>query len=83
LSEEKARYLSATVTGIELGTVCKKKKKKKGEAIPVKGRGGPMGCETSRLPHFPDNRITDGGEVAILTRWPPFTPKRIYGTHFC
>jgi hypothetical protein len=21
------------------------------------------GCETSRLPHFPDNRLTDGGEV--------------------
>jgi hypothetical protein len=25
---------------------------KKGEAIPVTGREGPLGCETSRLPHF-------------------------------
>jgi hypothetical protein len=25
---------------------------KKGEAFPVTGRGGPYGCETSRLPHF-------------------------------
>jgi hypothetical protein len=24
----------------------------KGKAIPVKCRGGPQGCETSRLPHF-------------------------------
>jgi hypothetical protein len=27
-------------------------KKKKGKAIPVTGRGGPWGCEKSRLPHF-------------------------------
>jgi hypothetical protein len=25
---------------------------KKGKAIPVTGREGPYGCETSRLPHF-------------------------------
>jgi hypothetical protein len=25
---------------------------KKGEAVPVTGREGPQGCETSRLPHF-------------------------------
>jgi hypothetical protein len=28
----------------------------KGKAIPVTGRGGPYGCETSRLPHFLDSR---------------------------
>jgi hypothetical protein len=39
---------------------------KKGKAIPVRG------CETSRFPHFLDNRLTDGGEVS-LTRRPPFT----------
>jgi hypothetical protein len=33
----------------------------KGKAIPVTGRGGPRGCETSKLPHFLDNRLTDGG----------------------
>jgi hypothetical protein len=31
------------------------------EAIPVLGCESPYGCETSRLPHFLDNRITDGG----------------------
>jgi hypothetical protein len=37
--------------------------KYKGNAIPVTGRGGPYGCETSRLPHFQNNRLTDGGEL--------------------
>jgi hypothetical protein len=30
---------------------------------------------TSRLQHFLDNRITDGGEVVSLTRCSPFTPQ--------
>jgi hypothetical protein len=30
---------------------------KKGKVIPVTGRGGPQGCETSRLPQFLDNRL--------------------------
>jgi hypothetical protein len=47
----------------------------KGKAIPVTGREGPYGCETSRLPHFLDTRLTDGGEVVSLTSWPPFTPQ--------
>jgi hypothetical protein len=47
---------------------------KKGKAIPVTGRGGPQGRETSRLPHFLDNRLTDGGEVASLTRRHPLPP---------
>jgi hypothetical protein len=51
-------------------------KKKIGKAIPVKGREGPWGCETSRLPHFLDNRLRDGGEVFSSRRRPPFT-------HFC
>jgi hypothetical protein len=38
--------------------------KKKGKAIPVTGHGGPWGCETSRLPHFLENRLTDGGAVS-------------------
>jgi hypothetical protein len=46
---------------------------KKGKAIRVTGREGPYGCEPSRLPHFPDNRLTDGGEVVSLTRRKPFT----------
>jgi hypothetical protein len=40
----------------------------KSKAIPVTGRGGPQGSETSRLPHFLDNRLTDGGEVVSLMR---------------
>jgi hypothetical protein len=39
---------------------------KKIAAIPVTSRGGPWGCQTSKLPHFLDNRHTDGGEVASL-----------------
>jgi hypothetical protein len=54
-----------------------------GKAIPVTGRGGPYGCETSRLPKFLDNRLTDGGEVASLMRRPTFTPRNIPGSHFC
>jgi hypothetical protein len=45
---------------------------KKGKAIPVTGREGPLGCERSRLPHLLDNRVTDGGMVVSLTRRPPF-----------
>jgi hypothetical protein len=49
----------------------------------VRGREGSLGCEPSRIPHFLDNRLTDGGEVVILTRRPRFTPGRSSGTHFC
>jgi hypothetical protein len=57
------------------GKICK--------AISVTSREGPEGCETSRLPHFLDSLLTDGGEVVSLTRWPPFTPRKIPGIHFC
>jgi hypothetical protein len=36
----------------------------------------------SRLPHFLDAQVTDGGEVVSLTRQLPFTPRKIPGTHF-
>jgi hypothetical protein len=52
----------------------------KGKAIPVTGREDPYGCETSRLPHFLDNRLTGGGEVVSPTRRQPFTPRKIPGT---
>jgi hypothetical protein len=51
------------------------KGKVKGKAIPVTGREDPEGCETSRFPHFLDNRLTDGGEVISPTRRPPFSPQ--------
>jgi hypothetical protein len=41
-----------------------------GKVIPVTDRGGPYVCKTSRLPHFLDNRLTDGGDVLSLTRRP-------------
>jgi hypothetical protein len=48
----------------------------------VTGCGGPSGCESLRLPHFLDNWLTDGSKVVSLTRWLPFTPRKIPGTHF-
>jgi hypothetical protein len=36
----------------------------------------------SRLPHFPNNQLTDGGDAVISTRRLPFTPRKILGTHF-
>jgi hypothetical protein len=48
---------------------------KKGKDILVTGRGGPWGCERSRLPHYLDKRLTDGGKVVSPTRRPPFTPR--------
>jgi hypothetical protein len=35
-----------------------------------------MGCEMSKIPHFLDSRITDGGEVVSLTRRPRFIPNK-------
>jgi hypothetical protein len=56
----------------------------KGKAIPVTDHGGPLGCETSRLPpHFLDDQFTDGSERVSLMQPPPFTPRKIPGTHFC
>jgi hypothetical protein len=58
------------------------KVKTAGKDIAVTGRGGPQGCETSRLPHFLDNRLTDDTEVVSLTRRPHFTPRNTPRTHF-
>jgi hypothetical protein len=44
--------------------------------IPARFRGDPYICETSRLPHFIDKRLTDGGEVASLMRRLPLPPGR-------
>jgi hypothetical protein len=57
--------------------------KVKGKAIPVTGREGPEGFETSRLPQSIDNRLTDGDESVSPTRRPPFTPRKIPDTHLC
>jgi hypothetical protein len=54
----------------------------KGKAIPVAGRGGPWVCETSRLTHSLENRLTDGGEVISLKRRSQFSPRKIPGAYF-
>jgi hypothetical protein len=46
-----------------------------GKAFPVTGRGGPYGCETSRLSHYLENRLTVGVEVVSLTPRPLFSPQ--------
>jgi hypothetical protein len=51
-----------------------KKERKKVKVIPVTGCGDPQGCETSRLPHFLDSLLTDGGEVVSLTCQLFFSP---------
>jgi hypothetical protein len=55
---------------------------KKHKSIPVTGRGGLQGYETSKLPHFTGSRLTDSGEIVSLMRRPPFTPCKIPGAHF-
>jgi hypothetical protein len=49
----------------------------------VTGRESPKGWEPSRLPHFLDTWLTDGGVVSIirLLRFtPPPPPRKIPGT---
>jgi hypothetical protein len=46
------------------------------KSIPVTERGGPQVCETSKLPHYLYNRLTDGGEVVTLMRRSLFIPGR-------
>jgi hypothetical protein len=50
----------------------------KGTDIPVTGRGGPWGCERSRLPHYLDKQLTDGGKLVSPTRRPSFTPRFLF-----
>jgi hypothetical protein len=57
--------------------------KVKDKAIPVARRGFPYSCETPRLPHLLDDRLTNDGEVVRLKRRPSFTYRKIPGTHFC
>jgi hypothetical protein len=52
-----------------------KLKGKMGKAILTINRGGPWDCEMSRLPHFLDNWLKDGGEIVILTRRPMYNPQ--------
>jgi hypothetical protein len=51
-------YLSLRPRALEFLQKCK--------AITVTDRGGPFGFETSRLPHFLDNRFADGVRMLAL-----------------
>jgi hypothetical protein len=42
-----------------------------------------VSSESSRFPNFLHNQLKDDSEVARITRRPPFTPRKIPGTHFC
>jgi hypothetical protein len=68
------KRLMSTAPCLQVCSICKTRDQK-GKAIPVTGREDPQGYETSRLPHFLDNRLTDCGEVVSPTRRPPFTPQ--------
>jgi hypothetical protein len=62
----------STINRIELDCILEEVKAK---AIPVTSHGGPQGCETLRVPHYLDNRLTDGVKVVSLTRRPFYTPQ--------
>jgi hypothetical protein len=57
------------------------KEGKKRKVIPVIGRGGPYGCETSRLPHFVENRLTDERLLCLLSGH-TLNPRKTPGTNF-
>jgi hypothetical protein len=39
--------------------------------MPVRGHGGPQGCEILKLPHFLDNSLIDGASGFGWSRWLP------------
>jgi hypothetical protein len=62
--------------------------KKKVKLSPLTGLEGLQGCEMLRIPHYLDNRLTDGGKVVSPMHPPHFTLQEHYhfhvsGTHFC
>jgi hypothetical protein len=52
------------------------------EAVPVTARGDPWGWETSRLPHFLDNRLTDTEVVPATERGGPCSCETSRLPHF-
>lgn len=46
---------------------------KNSKATSITGRTGLWTCETSKLQHFPDNQLTDGGEIVSFKLWSLFT----------
>jgi hypothetical protein len=76
-NNETQKDFMETLHYYHLHRIYSSKYKIKAKTIPVTRCGGPDRCEKSRLPHFLDNRLTDGGEVFSLTPGPPFTPQEV------
>jgi hypothetical protein len=57
------------------------------KAILIISCGGLYGYKMLMIPHFIDNRLTDGGKVVSPTHQPHFTPQKYYfstsSVHFC
>jgi hypothetical protein len=53
----------------------------RGKVIPATGSRGSWLIDTSRLPHFQDNLLTDGGKVVGLTGR-PLLPGKFLDTNF-
>jgi hypothetical protein len=67
------------------GSYVKEKKEEEEEeeerkSTHVTGRGGPYGCETSRIQHCLDSRLIDGAEVVSPDL--ALSPRKIPSTHF-
>jgi hypothetical protein len=56
--------------------------KKEGKAIPVTGWEAHRVARRQGSHISLHNWLTDGSEVVSLTHRPPFTPRKIPGTHF-
>jgi hypothetical protein len=67
--------MMATSVMYRINTSLHQSVTKLAKVIPVTGRGTPQDCESSRLPHFLENRLKDGGKVDGLTGRPSFTPQ--------
>jgi hypothetical protein len=55
---------------------------RRGKAIPVTGHGSPWVVRSQSSHIFLGSWLTGGSEVVSITRWPPFTPRKILGAHF-
>jgi hypothetical protein len=75
------RFLDKNLLNVNSELVYRKRRKES-KAVHVTDPGGPYGCEMSRLPHFLQNRLKDGVKIVSLTSRPPFTRRKISGTHF-
>jgi hypothetical protein len=53
------------------------------EVISVRNSECAHGFDTPKLSHFPDTRLTDGGEVVALRAYRAIFSWKIFGTYLC